>query len=96
MSMVRKRVIISGMVQGVAFRAYTQRAAIKANAAGWVRNLPDGNVEAVFEGPPASVASLVVWCRKGSPFSRVDHVAVYDETPTGEFKDFRIASTPWS
>lgn len=96
MSIVRKRVVISGRVQGVAFRAYTKRAAAKVNATGWVRNLPDGNVEAVFEGSQEAVSSLLLWCKKGSPFGRVDQVTVYDESPTGEFRDFRIGSTPWS
>lgn len=91
MAPIRRRVIVSGMVQGVNFRAYTRARARQAQTRGWVRNLPDGRVEAVIEGEAENVAVVVDWCRKGPPFSRVDHVKVYEEHPTGEFTDFDIS-----
>ncbi len=88
---IRRRLIVSGRVQGVAFRYYARDAAREAGARGWVRNLPDGKVEAVLEGDPGTVDSLVKWFHRGSPASRVDRVTVFEETPTGEFSDFDIA-----
>jgi acylphosphatase len=90
MSQVRRRVLISGVVQGVNFRAYTRRAAINAGVYGWVRNMPDGRVEAVFEGDEDRVNEVVAWCHRGSPHGRVEAVTVTKEAPTGEFRDFDI------
>lgn len=90
MATARRRVLISGMVQGVAFRAYTRHAAREAGVGGWVRNLPDGRVEAVFEGLTESVTRMVEWCRRGSPGSRVDRVDVIEEPPKGESQEFEI------
>jgi acylphosphatase len=90
MAEIRKRVIISGRVQGVAFRAYTRAVARKAETTGWVRNLQDGRVEAVIEGASKNVDSVVSWCKTGPPSSRVEKVTVYDEQATGEFADFEI------
>lgn len=90
---VRRRILISGMVQGVAFRYYTRAKARQAGATGWVRNLPDGRVEALIEGTPEVVADVIAWCRKGPPASRVDHVTVHEEPATGEFSDFDISYT---
>ena len=59
--------------------------------AGWVRNLPDGRVEAVFEGPEEQVELMLAWCREGTPFSRVDEVAVEAEEPEG-LEGFRISN----
>lgn len=87
---IRRRVIVSGMVQGVCFRAYTRDAARDLGVRGWVRNLPDGNVEAVIEGTSDTVRAMVAWLRRGSPMSRVDTVHVYEEAPTGEFVDFDV------
>jgi acylphosphatase len=80
---VRTRVIIDGVVQGVWFRASTQREAAALGLAGWVRNLPDGRVEAVFEGPAESVLRMVEWCRRGPDRAIVTSVQTYDETPEG-------------
>lgn len=91
---VRKRVNISGVVQGVAFRHYTREAARKIGVTGWVRNLPNGNVEAVFEGTPENVMEAVNWCRQGPPSARVDEVKVMDEDYTGEFSSFEVSFTP--
>jgi acylphosphatase len=90
MPVIRKRILISGMVQGVAFRAYTRDVARRAGAYGWVRNLRDGRVEAVVEGDEDKVNAVVAWCRKGPAISRVEDVKIYEETPTGEFSDFDI------
>jgi len=88
---IRRRLIVSGRVQGVAFRYYARDAAREVGAKGWVRNLADGRVEAVLEGDPQTVNSLVQWFHRGSPASRVEHVRVFEEVPTGEFSDFDIA-----
>ena len=82
--------IISGRVQGVAYRAYTEREALRHHLTGWVRNLPDGNVEAVFEGPKEVVEDMVCWCHQGPPASRVMQVEVTWKSFTGEFEDFSI------
>lgn len=78
---VRRRVIARGRVQGVAFRAGTEDEARRAGVAGWVRNRPDGSVEAVFEGPPAAVERAVAFCRRGPPSARVDELEVTEEAP---------------
>ena len=82
--MVRRKVIVSGRVQGVFFRARCRDAARSAGVAGWVSNEPDGTVHAVFEGEPDAVDSMVAWCRNGPPQAIVDDVEVIEEEPTGE------------
>ncbi len=82
-SEIRRRVRVRGRVQGVAFRASTVEQARAAGARGWVRNCPDGSVEAVFEGPPDAVEALVAFCREGPSWARVDGVEVADERPEG-------------
>lgn len=89
-SLARAHVFISGRVQGVNFRWYTQRQAQELGLAGWVRNLWDGRVEAIFEGKEKAVGRAVDWCRVGPPSARVDDVEVNYEEPTGEFSRFRI------
>ena len=88
---VRARVVISGRVQGVFFRAETQRAAERIGVQGWVRNQPDGTVAAVFEGTKPGVDRAIEWCRQGSPMSEVTDVAVQWETPSGQHDSFEIA-----
>ena len=87
---VRKHVYISGIVQGVFFRANTKRVADSLGIKGFVRNLSDGRVEAVFEGEEKDIEKILNWCRKGPPAARVDKVDVIDEQYTGEFKNFTI------
>lgn len=90
--MVRARVLVSGKVQGVFYRDTTKKEADRRGLHGWVRNLRDGRVEAVFEGPEAEVAAMVAWCRIGSPLSRptfVDRVAEPEEGLAG----FEIRAT---
>lgn len=82
--MIRRRVVVHGMVQGVFFRDTCRREARAAGVSGWARNLPDGTVEAVFEGPPDAVEQLVAWTRTGPRHARVDRIEVYDEEPRGE------------
>jgi acylphosphatase len=80
----RVRVLVAGFVQGVSFRWYTADRARQGGVSGWVRNLPDGRVEAVFEGAPDAVASMVDWCRAGPRHAEVSHLEeITDEPPEG-------------
>lgn len=72
----RVHLLVSGLVQGVAFRAATVDEARRLRVAGWVRNLPDGRVEAEAEGERSSLDALVAFCRRGPPAARVEGVAV--------------------
>jgi len=81
--MVRRRVIVHGWVQGVGFRVAVARRAAGLGVAGWVRNRPDGAVEAVFEGPAEEVASLVRFCEEGPRGAAVDRVDELPEEPEG-------------
>ena len=87
--MKRAHVFISGRVQGVWFRASTKDRADELSLRGWVRNLPDGKVEAVFEGDDRAVEEMVEWCRHGPPMARVDGIEISYEKPQGE-TSFRI------
>jgi acylphosphatase len=73
---------ITGMVQGVSFRAYTRQQAQGLGVTGWVRNEPDGSVAGHFEGPAHAVDALVEWCRQGPAYAEVRGVAVTDAEPT--------------
>jgi acylphosphatase len=88
--MKRMHVIVSGRVQGVFFRAYTRETALALKLTGWVRNLPDGRVETVFEGEDTNVQSMLEWCKKGPPHATVNEHEASEQTYTGEFRDFRI------
>lgn len=79
----RAHVFVSGRVQGVYYRASTRDAARERGVDGWVRNLEDGRVEAVFEGPEAAVESMVEWCREGSPAASVEDVEISYGSPDG-------------
>ncbi len=89
----RAHLYISGRVQGVNFRYYTRQQALTLGVTGWVRNLMDRRVEAVFEGEEVLVQRMIDWCYKGPPSARVDQVVTYWEEPTGEFMGFEIRST---
>jgi acylphosphatase len=80
---VRRRVVVSGNVQGVFFRDSTEDEASNAGVAGWVRNRDDGTVEAVFEGDEGAVQRLVEWCRSGPSQADVNDVDVSEEEPEG-------------
>ena len=87
----RVHLFVSGRVQGVGFRYSAVGAARRIGGlAGWVRNLDDGRVEAVVEGPREKLEELIAWCRVGPPSARVEDVEVSWEPPSGEFKDFGI------
>lgn len=75
-TLVRAHVVVSGRVQGVFFRAEAQREAARLGVSGWVRNTPDGRVEAEFQGSPAAVERALEWVRQGPPRAEVDHVEV--------------------
>jgi acylphosphatase len=81
---VRRRVTVSGRVQGVFFRDTCRRLATSEGLAGWVRNRPDGRLEACFEGDEQAVARLVAWCRRGPARAHVTDVVVDEEPPKGE------------
>ena len=89
-SNTRAHVIISGRVQGVFFRAETQRAALRLGVCGWVRNRPEGTVEAIFEGDTQIVKKAIEWCHQGSEMANVTDVVVQWQDFTGEFTDFSI------
>ncbi|WP_128475975.1 acylphosphatase [Halorussus pelagicus] len=85
----RAHAFVSGTVQGVYYRANTRNTAVEKGVEGWVRNLDDGRVEAVFEGPAAAVEEMVEWCHTGSPAAEVEDVEVEYGDPEGE-DSFRI------
>jgi len=87
---VRTHVYVSGRVQGVLFRSETQDEARRQDITGWVRNLADGRVEAVFEGEKDKVEALVEFCRRGPPGARVSKVDVTWEDYTGQFRSFAM------
>lgn len=88
--MIRAHIYISGRVQGVFFRHNTKSVALKLGTKGWVRNLVDGRVEAVFEGDDKNVAELIEWCKKGPLGASVDAIETSYEPHRGEFKTFEI------
>ena len=87
---VRAHAVISGRVQGVAFRLETQWAAERIGVRGWVRNRRDGTVEALFEGERARVEKMLAWCRRGPELARVEAVDLQWEDYHGEFTRFSI------
>ncbi|WP_199836312.1 acylphosphatase [Streptomyces sp. NRRL F-4489] len=91
--MLRKHIIVTGRVQGVFFRDTCRQQALARGVAGWVRNLPGGQVEAVFEGAEPAVAGMVDWARQGPPAARVDTVDVRDEAPE-RLAGFEVLPTP--
>ncbi|PDV96615.1 acylphosphatase [Candidatus Chloroploca asiatica] len=90
MDLVRAHVFIAGRVQGVSFRAYARDRARAAGVEGWVRNLPDGRVEAVFEGTRPAVQRLITWCYSGPIQAQVEKVDVTWEEPTRKEGNFSI------
>lgn len=88
--MKRVRLYISGIVQGVFYRANAQKEAERLRLTGYVRNLPDGRVEVLIEGEEPCVNKMISWCEVGPKYSRVDKIEVINENYRGEFKDFSI------
>jgi len=86
----RAHVFVKGLVQGVYFRANTRDTARHLGLTGWVRNLPDGRVETVFEGDRGDVDEMIRWCGKGPDAARVDKIDIQREAYKGEFMDFSI------
>jgi acylphosphatase len=86
----RIHVIVEGRVQGVFFRAYTKDEAVRLGLSGWVRNRPDGSVEALVEGKKSDVEKMVQWFHQGSPHSYVEKVHIAEETPVGDSGSFEI------
>ncbi|MBS7632637.1 acylphosphatase [Candidatus Bathyarchaeota archaeon] len=87
---VRIHMLVSGRVQGVFYRSEACKEARKLGVTGWIRNLPDGRVEAVFEGEKENVKMFLAFCRRGPEGARVDRVEIKNEAYTGEFKSFEI------
>jgi acylphosphatase len=90
MSKTRVHIFVSGHVQGVFFRQNTKRQALNHGVAGWVRNLRDGRVEAVFEGEEMAVKELVDFCRHGPSSAKVNNVEINYEPYKNEFNDFSM------
>jgi acylphosphatase len=88
MTKTRAHVFVSGRVQGVFFRQSTQQQAQRLDVKGWVKNLPDGKVEAIFEGEEAAVKTLVNYSHHGPPSAKVNNVEVIFENFKGEFSSF--------
>lgn len=86
---MRARAIVHGRVQGVFFRDTTRREAAARSVGGWVRNRPDGAVEAVFEGDRDAVEEMLAFCREGPPNAEVERVDVSEEEPEG-LTDFEV------
>ena len=92
MSVAALHVIVEGRVQGVGYRAFIEREARLRSLTGWVRNLADGSVEAVFSGGEEDVQSMIVACHRGSRMSLVKAVKTSDHPP-GEWKNFEVWPT---
>lgn len=90
MENLRAHVIVHGRVQGVWFRQSTKDEALRLGVHGWVRNLPDRTVEAVFEGEKRKVEEIVGWCHRGPAGAEVTAVDIAWERPRGEFAHFDI------
>jgi acylphosphatase len=89
--MIQRRILISGQVQGVGFRASTYRASARLpGLCGYVRNLPDGRVEAVFMGDDQAVHDMIAWCKKGPRAAIVNHLEVLEEVIDPTLKEFQI------
>ena len=90
MTRARAHVLISGLVQGVCFRAYAMDKARSLGLTGWISNTHDGRVEAVFEGEKDTLDEVIKWCRKGPPSARVEDVKITWEEYSGDFDDFSL------
>jgi len=86
----RAHLFLSGKVQGVFFRSNTLAQALKTSVSGWVRNLQDGRVEAIFEGDVEAVLKMINFCKSGTPGASVKDVEIKWETCTGEYESFTI------
>jgi len=89
-SKVRAHIFVSGRVQGVFFRQNTRLKAETLGVKGWVRNLADGRVEAVFEGEESAVNEVVEYCRHGPNSAKIENVEIHYENYKGDFFDFQV------
>lgn len=89
--MKRVHIYVSGKVQGVFFRAETQRTATNHKLTGWVSNMSDGRVEVLLEGEDTDVDKMIAWCKTGPTASRVDHVEFIEEPYMGNLRGFNIS-----
>lgn len=87
---VQARLLISGVVQGVGYRYSCRREGIGLGVTGWVRNLPDGRVEALIQGSQTQVDALIKWCYRGPEEARVSNIEVTFESISEQFRDFGI------
>jgi len=90
MEKVRVRIIVSGRVQGVGYRNNVFKQAKKIGVNGWVRNLGDGRVEAVFEGEKQEVERIINWAKKGPLFANISDFKIEWQEPKGEFNNFEV------
>ena len=88
--MKRAHIFISGFVQGVGFRHFTQRKAEELGLTGWVRNIEDDKVEAVFEGEQQKIQEMIKFCHKGPWMAKVDDVEILWEEASGELEEFEV------
>jgi acylphosphatase len=88
--MTRAELLISGLVQGVFYRASAQQQGLRLGLSGEVRNLATGDVEAIVEGPKERIEEFIAWCRRGPPAARVENVQVRWTAPRGEFRTLRV------
>ena len=86
----RVHVIVTGKVQGVFFRAFTRDEAVRLGLSGWVRNRPNGSVEAIVEGQKTAVQKMLLWFQQGSPNSIVEKIETTEEPPVGGGSTFEI------
>lgn len=89
---IRVHIRISGRVQGVAFRYYARNMANRLGIKGWIRNLPDGDVEVVIEGMKNRIVQMISWCKKGPNLAIVENVKIDRQPYAGEFQQFNIRS----
>ncbi|MDD2336681.1 MAG: acylphosphatase [Geobacteraceae bacterium] len=86
----RAMVTVHGLVQGVSFRYHTRQRALQLNVTGWVRNLPNGDVQGCFEGDKKDVQALIDWCQEGPSLAEVENIIVEKEDFNGEFRSFHV------
>lgn len=89
------KLIISGRVQGVCFRAFAREEALRLGLTGWVRNVGEDRVELLLEGKREALDQFIVWAHKGPPAARVEHVCVEWGEAAGEIKNFEIRRSQW-
>ncbi len=88
--MITKHILVEGKVQGVFFRDYTRQESLRNHLTGWVRNLPNGSVEAIIRGEEKNIGKILLWLEQGSPHSRVDRVIIEDFDCNEIFSTFEI------